>query len=1218
MGQYDLSIIEKLKKELEIAAENSGKFQTENSQLRSQIKSLENEVKTLKDMLEKAEKEIESERVQVETLCEEIANISQNSMKGDSLLPISDATKLKLEALEKVKALLTKKLEFYENQLKEKNIEIQNLEVSVTQLKSTLQAKEKDLEIEQVQVDTLLQELGSLVSYQKRLEQDFNIVQDMMHQKERELETLHEETEAQMKLEAEVESLEKLLEDQKNIELDLKQRVNELEKVVENAKYSTEQLKAQWKSNVEELEKAHQIDIEKMKNQIDVLKQNIIFNQNTEDIDIASVKKEIVASALAFRLDQNEDKLQFENIVYATLKRTIDTNLKKLEKKHETDINDINENWQQKIKVELESKEKDMRSHYEKYKKDKIQLQKKFEKEKMRISSEKDAYWQEKLKELGKSLSDEKGKNEKISKLLEYIEGNFQETHRTQVNSLKGELDQILKEKVEAEEQVRNLSKNIEELKQEISALQKSFKSKIHSMEEKFESEKMQLESFYKLETEKLQCTLHSALEREKTIESKHKEELFALHKFFETRWKNEMKKIQSSQIEELKKLKDSKDKNVEALCSNYFKVYEEKLNKMQERCEFQIAEERKHIFQQHREELVQLRHALEERFEKEKVTLIDMKEKELKAAFDSLNKALNVKAVDSATKEDKDWEKEKSNLISQHQNEMALLKRELQQKYEKKLQNQLMAHNVEMKHIEESYNQQVEELHELIKEAKRVASRTCNSDSGSNRTTTPSSEMTSSDEACSSCQEDMLSRNKHVLVNKIHQDGKRVLSLIESSQKPVSSEIEVKHWLDERKWVVNKVKTVVIIDDPEDVKLAVSKLVEEIQARKRKFEIASKENQELREKCFELELKLREENSKLHDITANLNKQNSINSDLQYLLRLRTTEVTDLRKALEDQVKFSLSPSLKNTYSHQSENLTSSYEIGCLRSADEPRSHEQFSMLLPEISSIPSKDPGLKVHVACDEYEETAFANLTRKSESEISDVKQELLDKQASTFEQIYEQTKMSAFNQKDSDLISSAKLHSLYCIYRRIRSHNKALIYQKKYLLKLLAYFETTENFTLAWLNNLAINSPVDQSSNSLKSATIIINGKFRFRSMAFAVVAVHRMKFAVRCHRLLSRVPAARVVNVEIQSIFQKYPHFSPTVTPDGCHLSTVSLSSKSASISESYEQCRNSATSIESRADNKKSKSSVYDKSQLVQYVHRLEELQKQLGLDTFS
>ena len=62
-----------------------------------------------------------------------------------------------------------------------------------------------------------------------------------------------------------------------------------------------------------------------------------------------------------------------------------------------------------------------------------------------------------------------------------------------------------------------------------------------------------------------------------------------------------------------------------------------------------------------------------------------------------------------------------------------------------------------------------------LFLEAKRAASKTGYSDSGSCRTTTPSSDMTSSDEACSSCQEDMLAANKHILVDKIHQDGKRV-----------------------------------------------------------------------------------------------------------------------------------------------------------------------------------------------------------------------------------------------------------------------------------------------------------------------------------------------------------------------------------------------------------------------------------------------------------
>lgn len=52
----------------------------ENEDLQSNIEYLKTENSSLKSLLEKAEKEIETERAQVESLCEEMANLAENSV----------------------------------------------------------------------------------------------------------------------------------------------------------------------------------------------------------------------------------------------------------------------------------------------------------------------------------------------------------------------------------------------------------------------------------------------------------------------------------------------------------------------------------------------------------------------------------------------------------------------------------------------------------------------------------------------------------------------------------------------------------------------------------------------------------------------------------------------------------------------------------------------------------------------------------------------------------------------------------------------------------------------------------------------------------------------------------------------------------------------------------------------------------------------------------
>ncbi|GIY34195.1 hypothetical protein CEXT_492081 [Caerostris extrusa] len=1083
-------------------------------------------------------------------------------------------------------------------------------------LESSLRAARKDLELEQVQVDTLLQELGSLTGYQKRLEQDYDTIQEMMQQKERELATLHEETDAQMKLEAEVECLERELEDQKSIELELRQIMRQMETALEVSKNTLKSENAQWRLRVESLEKAHCLEIENLKKQNEVLCRNISSSE-VEDIDLVEVRKEILYDAgVAFGF---HDSKAYGDLIYALLKKAVDIKLSQMVKKHEAFVKEINESWENKIKTEFNTKNYNLNSQCEELKKENLLLKEKFQDQNQRLSCEKDSLWQTKLKESEITLRQE-----------------LETKYGVEINDLKCALDNVSKEKSSTVIKVKDLTRQLKEQKLKFQAhknqLLKDFEDKIISAkreQEKLEG-KQQTESIFKQEIERLQTELHSKLEKERMVEESHRQEISKLHKFFETRWVDEMKKIQEIQIEELKKLKDSKERNVEALCNHLFAQYSDKLKKLQEDYAAQLAEERKVFISQHKAELQNLQQALEKRFENEKQNLLEIKEKEMKNISESLEKKYSKKITDlrkdkslnnhnmSSGKDSRNpWEEERLELISLHNKEIVDLKEELEKKYDMMLQSQMISHEVEMKSLEDAYSQKVEEVHELIREARRIASKSCHSDSGSNRTTTPSSEM-SSDEACSSCQEDMLPGNKHILVNKIHQDGKRVLNLIESSLATTSTEREARLWIEERKWIVKRIQilTPEVVDNPTNLKLIISNIVDELLNARQKLINYNEEINKNEEKFSQLEQQLDTEHSKVYIIATNLSHQTKVIKELEALLNSRTSEIIELKKyfANVNSTQYQNLTGKDALSQNHSENLSSSYDVGCLRSADEPKSADKFSMFLPELDSLHLQKSGDEIEVTregmaslpqltkeLDQYLDGSISpeSLGQYSRNDIFSVREEL----------------MSKLSDKGPQASYEAKLHGLYWVYKRSMSYSKSLVYQKKYLLMLLRGFQVTEKVTEAWLHRMDNDiSPRPQGDDTVINEPPL-RGRSLFRSAALVAVAIQRMKFYVRRWRFLARIPSSQVVDAEIRTVFLGYSAFSPTLTPGGCNSSLLSLSSKATSISGT-EHLSNSQSLVNSRPGSKtKEKYSTPDKRQLIEYVHRLETLQKHLGLD---
>ncbi|GFY71719.1 PACT_coil_coil domain-containing protein [Trichonephila inaurata madagascariensis] len=1092
--------------------------------------------------------------------------------------------------------------------------EIEVLKSEVMSLNESLENVKDQLKSEQNQVETLMEEMANITQDNKRLEQDYDTVQEMMQQKERELATLHEETDAQMKLEAEVESLERELKEQKSIEQNLRQMLKQMETTLDVSRNTLKSENANWRLRIENMEKTHNGEVENLRKQIEVLCRNI-SNNEVEDIDITEVKKEIIEAAKAFGPNDNKT---YGDLIYALLKKTVDVKLSKMLKNHEAHVNKINENWENKIKMELNNKNYDFKSRCEKLEKENLLLREKFEEENQRSSSDKEAQWQAKLKEMETSLRLQ-----------------LEAKYKAEVNNVKCSLDNLMKEKSAAVAETKDLSHQMKEEKIKFQAqrnqMLKDFEEKMMSAKKEFQESKQLTVTVFKQEIEKLNAELNSKLEKEKKMEENHQKEIANLHQFFEMQWVNEMKKIQGIQIEELKKLKDSKEKNVEALCNHLFSQYSGRLKKLQEDYATQLAEKRKLTIFEHKTELQTLQQALEKQFENEKLQLLEIKDKEIKSLAESLEKKYNKKITElhKSTSEgkksiDKDgrskWEEERLKLISLHSKEISDLKNELKSKYEEIVQKHLMSHEAEMKSLENAYSQKVEEVHELIKEARRAASKSCHSDSGSNRTTTPSSEM-SSDEACSSCQEDMLPGNKHILVNKIHQDGKRVLSLIENSLAITSVEREARLWIEERKWIVKRIQVLTpeIVDNQANLKLVISNLVDELLNARQKLINYNEEVIKSKEKCSHLEEQLDTERSKVYVIATNLSHQTKVIKELESLLNSRTSDLIQLKKVLvnENSPFFHDLVERNSTSQLHTGNLTSSsYSVDCLRSASEQKSAENFSMFLPEIESLHFRKSIEELEVTREGM--ASFPQLTKES-NQYLDRSVSLGSMNQGSRTDIYgvQDELMSVLSDKRCQSSYEAKLHGLFWVYKRSMSYNKSLVYQKKYLLMLLRGFQATEKMTLAWLNRMDNDiSPRPPGDTSIISDPPL-RGRPLFRSAAFVVVAIQRMKYYVRRWRLLAKIPSSQVVDAEIRTVFQGYSTFSPTLTPGAYNSSIFSLSSKATSVS-GIEHLNYGQSLTNSRSGNKtKEKYSTPDKKQLIEYVHRLKTLQKQLGLDNF-
>lgn len=354
--------------------------------------------------------------------------------------------------------------------------------------------------------------------------------------------------------------------------------------------------------------------------------------------------------------------------------------------------------WQEKISEEIENKQKFFKSEIDR-----------FNSEKEKIRAETDTFWQEKIKDIETMLKSEEEKCRKISERAKSTRNELQAMYADEIATLRQNLDDALKEKRSLETTVDVLNVEIQRLKQIENSQDNRFSVQYDS---KLSAVSKTIQESFEKEKNRLQMELNAKLEQEKEMKLKHQKELAAIHEYFEARWANEMKKVQDSQAENLKKLKINSEQ-----------MLEENLRKAKEEYAVQFDEERRQELQRHKEELA----LLKAKHEKEKKFLTDEKEKAVKEATDLLEKKFNEnleeiqKNVTSSSQsrmseEQRKWEEEKLKLITSHRKQLSALKQELKDRYQRQLQAQSAAHDDELKHLEETYNKKVEEMTDMIK----------------------------------------------------------------------------------------------------------------------------------------------------------------------------------------------------------------------------------------------------------------------------------------------------------------------------------------------------------------------------------------------------------------------------------------------------------------------------------------------------------------------
>ncbi|KAK7066218.1 hypothetical protein SK128_023064 [Halocaridina rubra] len=105
-------------------------------------------------------------------------------------------------------------------------------------------------------------------------------------------------------------------------------------------------------------------------------------------------------------------------------------------------------------------------------------------------------------------------------------------------------------------------------------------------------------------------------------------------------------------------------------------------------------------------------------------------------------------------------------------------------------------------------------------------------------------------------------------------------------------------------------------------------------------------------------------------------------------------------------------------------------------------------------------------------------------------------------------------------NNHLIMNERVYHIHGDYQRLKMRNRALIYQKQYLLKIISCFQESEQHSIARLHTMAREYHDANTRAALASPPVLAlrNPRSRFRSCILAVIALIRMQsLAVRWHQ-----------------------------------------------------------------------------------------------------
>lgn len=817
----------------------------------------------------------------------------------------------------------------------------------------------------------------------------------------------------------------------------------------------------------------------------------------------------------------------------------------------------------------------------------------------------------------------------------------------------------------ELNEQLTTLKTNFNKENVHLIMTLEQLQNKLVEVEHKNKEEKEMMEKNYKMQIENINLEAKNV---ECMLKKTHEEEISHIKSHLEGIFQDEKEMLINLHKEKLNSLENNmkqSHENEKAELKNHFQ-------EILQACKDELTKihnsEKEKLENEHDENMNYVKSQYEKQICSERINSQE-KHEELMKEFEMTLK--------------RNWEEEKNRLISLHQNEIDRINTEmkgrisiLQSNFEEAYQNKLAQ-------VESNYKHEIKILKSLLNKTR----------SDSEKEITPSKSLCLREDASNSDiasventpEEEMqglLPSSLEKLLKKVYKEGVQVLSLTErqllkhhltpslESGKPCLTSEE---WLQERQMLLNEIYSLKELikegvenknwkDTADQIVLAFRKEQEKL-INKLRNEVhgpdnaVNSDNKKLDERITDLEMqnealnthvtnklveeyksatealnsqqihyvkmkeelehklnKAEEEKTELEEqlktqrnvLEFRIKQEKVLSEDLQKSLDIERTQNVDLRSQLNRQQKAYME--LESSYS------TYKAEIVCLRKALE-QLKQHLSNCLNALDMEKASNRSLLQAL---EREQTNFSSLQAEFDTE----------KKCGKIMQEYEQ--------------QIIKLHRLYWKYRRSESYRQALVFQKNYLLMLLEGFQSTEKQTLTTLKCMMIGGNMDENRSTSSSSRDIkynLHGFHKFRSSAYVIIAIHRMKYLVhrwrKAAKILSSRAATQEINSEEQDAIKNDTVFNPnklqsSSSPSSLHghhhhhhhfFNSNSLPCRKQSIQSNPTVSENADSQKKLKMLPKPSsdveiRQIEMERGRLGEYITRLEFLHQQLGLNT--